>query len=90
MVFGFSAKWFLAFRLSGFWLFQNCPILMEVCELNQKWFLAFEGFCFPEFGFRYTFTIMFYIQNYVFFEENAQFCVENMYFIDFLGSDTPS
>ena len=34
--------------------------------------------------------MMFFIQKDAFFEENAQFYVENMYFYDFLASDTPS
>ena len=42
------------------------------------------------FSFWYTVRVMLFIQKDAFFEENEQFCVENMYFCAFLTSDTPS
>ena len=33
--------------------------------------------------------MIFFIEKDAFFEESVKFCVENMYFSDFLASDTP-
>ena len=38
----------------------------------------------------YTFKMIFFIQTDAFFEASVKFYVENMYFCDFLASDTPS